>query len=474
VALAARKASNHSSAGIAIERIYVFESLGSLAAGLVLTCVLIPFTSSYAGYCLLLLVAVVLWLPAASRKFIVGYRWLVFEALALAILCAPPVAQRVEAKLQQLRFESLLPHARLLDWDETPYTHLALSQGATHALFSGGSYVLDFPDSYEDEARAHPLMLLAQRPRRILIVGSFEPGMLRYWLEHPVERIDWVSLDERAHTFVLKYLDTTARSAFSAPRMHCRFEDPRTWLQHSSAQFDLILQLEREPATLMLARNSTLEFLHLLGTHLAPGGTLVTRVASGPNVQVGPRALLGASIYSTIGRVLPFVRAVPDPLNVLISGTTSEAVSLEHATIIRRWKERAIPSEIVTPETLVDLFPPERIATLNRELAAAARTATPNTDDRPAAFVHAFALRQQIAGGPGLLALTDFLERPKLVWALVLLPSLLLLGATKFLTPQRRALAAVVHTVTIVGATGMALDLLVLFSFQTYVGALYS
>jgi len=474
VALATRVTSLSSEAGKGIGQLYVFESLGSLAAGASITWALLPWTTPFIGYSILLAVALWLFLPAARRKLVAGYGWLLTEAVVLTCLAMPPMGPRIEASTQQLRFESLLSNAALLDWVETPYAHLAVSRGETHALFTSGAYTASFPDSFEDESRAQPLMLLNQSPQRVLILGEFEPGMLQYFLKHPVQRLEWVTLDERAHAFVSRYLDTDALRAFSEPRVHCWFQDPRNWLRTSHEQFDLILLLEREPATLLLARNTTLEFAQLIGAHLAHGGTYVTRYAAGPNVQVGQRALLGASLYRTLGRVFPFVRAVPEPMNVLVSGYSRDAVTLDATRLANRWTERAIPSDVVLPETLAALVPTERIATLNFELAEAAHSVASSTDDRPVALLHAAALRQRLAQNTHFAFLAELMKHPTSVRAWTLLPSAILLLCAPLLRPRRRMALSVVHATCIVGATGMALNIMVLFSFQTYVGALYS
>ena len=474
VALATRVTSLSSDGGKSIGDLYVFESLGSLTAGVLITWALLPWTTPFIGYTLLLAMALWLFLPAARGKLVAGYGWLLTEAVVLTCLAMPPIGPRIETVTQQLRFESLLSNTALLAWLETPYAHLALSRGDTHALFTSGVYTASFPDPFEAESRAQPLMLLNQSPRRVLILGEFEPGMLQYFLKHPVQRLDWVTLDERAHAFVSRYLDADALRAFSDPRVHCWFEDPRSWLRAASEQFDLILLLEREPATLLLARNTTLEFAQLIGARLAPSGTYVSRFASGPNVQVGQRALLGASLYRTLGRVFPFVRAVPEPMNVLVSSHCRDAVTLDATRLANRWIERAIPSDVVLPETLTALVPTERIATLNFELAEAAHSVALSTDDQPVALLHATVLRQQLAQNTHFAFLAELMKHPTSVRVWTLLPSAILLLCAPLLLPKRRMAVAVVHATCIAGATGMALSIMVLFSFQTYVGALYS
>lgn len=474
VALATRVATRNGKVIRSVGELYVFESLGSLAAGLLISWLLVAWTTTYVGYSLLLALALLLWVTAAWHGFVSGFGALAIEMVLIVTFSLTPLCQHLEAATQRVRFESQLPNGRLLDWTETHSAHLALSQGETHALFTSGAYTFSFPDPFEDESRAHSLMLLNQSPKRVLLLGSFEPGMLQYLLKHPVQRVDWVSLDASARSFTLRWLDFESRRAFSDPRVHIWSEDPRRWLSRAPVGFDLVLLLEREPTTLLLSRNTTLEFARLIRAKLVPNGTFVVRFASGPNLQVGQRSLMGASLYRTLQLAFRWVRATPEPVSVIVAGPSSASVALDGATLEQRWTSSGVSSEVIFPATLDALFPSERIATLNAELERATGVVATNTDNRPITFAHALASRQQLANTAGLGVLARALEHPLVVGFLAILPSVLLLTLGSLLRPTRRAAAATLHAACVVGAVGMALSIMILFSFQTYVGALYS
>ena len=232
--------------------------------------------------------------------------------------------------------------------------------------------------------------------------------------------------------------------------------------------------LDRDPSTLLLARNTTVEFTRLIASRLLPGGTYVTRFGSGPNVQAGHTALLGASLYATLRDVFAYVRATPGPGGLLVAGATPESVALDSVTLSRRWSERAIQSEVFAPELLPTVFPPERIATLEAELKQSATSASVSHDDKPVPFLHALTVRQQVAQSAWSGALTTLTRHPGVISSLTLLPSVVLLIRVRMARARRGSILAAIHATSVIGAVGMAFSIMLFFSFQTHVGALYS
>ena len=122
------------------------------------------------------------------------------------------------------------------------------------------------------------------------------------------------------------------------------------------------------------------------------------------------------------------------------------------------------------------LLPPDRVASDEAALVAAAARAGSSRDDRPVSFLHALARRQQATAGPW----------GRLVAAAGRVPAAGPGGpGAPSLDPRPRAPvdrprperaaggAAASHGVAVVGAAGMGWWLLLLFSFQTHAGALY-
>ncbi len=169
-----------------------------------------------------------------------------------------------------------------------------------------------------------------------------------------------------------------------------------------------------------------------------------------------------------------FVRAAPEPDALLVGGDSADAVTLDPERLAARWRARSIASDVFVPELLPLLFPPERVAALQTEIERGSDARLASTDDRPVSLLHALTVRQQVAQSVWALAL-GWASRHRAMLALAcLVPSLLLLGLQRALGARRALVVATAHATAATGACGMAWSLMLFFSFQTRVGALYS
>ena len=478
VAIARSAAARTQGNAVAIGRLYVFEAIGSLLAGVLVSLVLVPRMGPCVGLLTLLTLGLVAALPAARARLIEGRYWLTSLA-ALTLLCAvTPLGTRIENATQRSRFAALAQGATVLDWVDTPYEHQAMGAGEVRNLYASGVYVRGIPDSADDESRAHQVMLLNAQPSRVLALGGIESGLLRFCLKHPVRQLDLVVHDRRAFEFLVRHLESEDRAALADARVAIHFQDPRRYLVNDPGHYDLILLLEPDPATLYLARATTVQFARLIASHLTAAGTYVTRFTAGPNVQTGQTGLLGASLYRTLREVFPVVRAAPGPVGLLVAGASVDSATLDPSELGARWRRRGIESNVFAAELLPDLYPAERVARLDSELEQSAKNVTPSDDNRPLSFLYALSLRQQMAQSNWARVLKWAVDRSWPLRLVALLPSSLLLLISTVLRLLRRPRGArhlaIVHATAATGAAGMALSLMLFFSFQTRVGALYS
>ena len=463
-------------AGSGIARLYVLEALGSLVAGLLVTFVAIPLMPPAHGVALAAAACTLLALPAARHGVIPGRAPLTILAAALAFVALPPISTSIEDATERSRFRALVPGIPLLAWSDTPYQHVAVAGDEERSLYLGGQYAASFPDPAQNEVDAHVLGCLAPRTSRVLAVGRLAYGELRFLLRHPVERLDLVEIDRDSLELVRRFLPREDAEALDDPRVRVVFDDPRRFLARGSDLYDLIAVLEPDPVTLLLSRLSTVEFYRLAAARLAPSGVFVTRVTTAPNVVAGTTAPLAGSVHGALRRSFPIVRVSPGPDALLVAGRTAEAATLDPGVLAARFRDRGIASDAFSPELLPGLFPPERIAAQEAEIARAAAAAEPSRDDRPASFLAAITVRESIARS----ALAPLLRaagraRGAGVTALVSLPSLALLAWLLGRRARSRDTlsAAALHAVAVTGASGMAWSLAILFAFQTRLGALY-
>jgi spermidine synthase len=475
-ALAAAAARAGFADGAAISRLYVLEAAGSLASGLAVTFVLIPIASPLHAAAIAGALALAAALPASRLGLIPGRVALPAVALGLVLLALPPVSSGLEEATERARFRAIVPGIPLVEWLDTPYQHVSIAGDSVRHLYAGGQYVGSFPDTEEQEIETHAAACLAPRPARVLAVGGLALGGLRFLLLHPVERVDLVEMDERAFDLVRRLLPREDAEALRDRRVRIVFDDPRAYLARGGEPYELILVRQPDPVTLLLARLSTAEFFRLAASRLAPDGVLATSLGTPPNVLTGEAASLGGSVYRALRSAFPVVLATPGPEGLLVAGFRADAATLDPAILASRFRERKIASRAVVPETFALLFPKERVEAQESALRRAAAEVPASLDERPVSFLHALALRQTIAGSALARRLSG--SRFPGTWGpvlLALLPSLALVATCAVRRARgrpARALAAL-HAVTVTGACGMAWSLVLLFAFQTRVGALY-
>lgn len=464
--------------GRGIARLYVLESLGSLAGGLAVTFLFIPKFAPLRGIMLAAGTWCLAGAPASRARIIAGRWWLPGCGLLLAGGALLPLSADLDAATVRARFAGLAPGIPLHAWIDTPYQHAAIGGDPLHHLYMGGQYAGSFPDPAAQEALAHQVATLAPHPESVLAAGSGAVLMLRFLLEHPVKRLDLVEIDRRALGLLRRNLPPADEAALADPRVRIVTDDPRRFLARTAGRYDLILILEPPPVTLLLSRLSTVEFYRLCAARLAPDGVIVIRLETAPNVLTGETAALGGSLWGALRAVFPVVHAGPGPDGLAVAGTDPRAVTLDPAILAERFIRRGIVSDVFVPQLFGILFPPERVAGQEAALAAAADATRPSRDERPVSFPHALALRQRAAGSliAPLFGAIARAGRGSLAIA-ALLPSLVILtivglGGGPERGARSMALAAT-HAVAATGAAAMTWSLLILFSYQTRAGALY-
>ncbi len=451
--------------GEALTRLYVVESVGSLAAGACASLLVGKLLPPLATAFLAGLVAALLLLASGHP----GRRPALVAAALLALASA--ASRPLDHATERLRFAALSPVAPLVAVRDTPHAHLALG-GDPLQLWENGAFSATFPDPYASETLAHLAASLAESPRRVLALGAVERGLLRFLLRHSPERVDLVVTDPLAFSFVRDRLPREDLRALLDPRVHVVADDPRRFLSRTRETWDLVLLLGPDPVTLGRARLLTEESFRTVSARLAPRGALVVSLRTASAAMTGATAALGGSVFGALRAAFPVVRATPGPDTLVVAGFDGSAVTLDPAVVAARFRDRRIASDAFVPELFPLFLEPGNVARVEAALAEASQRVPPSRDDRPVSLLYALARRQRETAslaGRAFGALGR-LPAPLLV-ALVLLPSAAF--AVRALVAPAPLRRAALHAATATGASGMALSFLLLLSYQTREGALY-
>jgi spermidine synthase len=455
-----------------VTRVYVVESLGSLAGGLLVTALVGGLALRL---CALVSVAALVLALAASRETLRARPTL---AAALAVCAAvAALAPGLDDATQRARFAGTAPGVPLRAAFDTPYQQVAVGdEGGVRHVYASGHYVASFPDPYAAEGLGSLVAALAARTDRVLAFGTVERGILPVLLRHGAGAVTVVEPDARALARLAPWLPEEDRAALADPRVTVVADDPRRFARRAAGgPFDLVLLLGAEPDTLQRARLATVEFFRLLAARLGPDGALVMGLRTTAAVPSGDTASLAGTLVRALREAFPVVRITPGPDALVVAGRRAAAVTLDPAVLAARWRDRKLRSPSFDPALFPALLPPDRVRAGEEAIARAASVARESRDDRPVSFLSALARRHGETPDAWGRALAAASRVPAgLLVAAALLPTLVVLvRAVSPRDPAARARRAAAHAVAVAGAAGMGWSLLLLYAFQTHAGALH-
>lgn len=97
------------------------------------------------------------------------------------------------------------------------------------------------------EMLVHPAMFYHSNPKKILIIGGGDGGVLREVVKHPVKEIYLVDLDEKVIEVSKKYLPSVSKGAFNDKRLKIFIEDGLKFIKKYNDFFDVIIDDLTDP-----------------------------------------------------------------------------------------------------------------------------------------------------------------------------------------------------------------------------------
>jgi spermidine synthase len=458
-----------------VSRLYVADALGALGGGVLFTFVLIQWLGLVQTLGLVTLVlGVTAWslTPGPRRR---GWGGLLLGALGL-VLALPPAA-RLEHALESLRFATLQPGLELLDAVETRYGHVAVARlGEQVSIVADGQVRASFPLPREVEREAAYFYAQAAGARRVLLFGGIASGLATELLRYPIERLEVVEEDRRAFERTRRFLPAQTVDSLQDERLTIHFMDGRRFVNRapSGEGYDLVLVLDASPSSAYSNRYFTRELYQGLERLLSPDGVVCTRVSGASNYlgkEVGGYA---GSVFHTLRDVFPYLAIAPGDEQVFCASPRAGRVSEEPVELERRYLATPLAERRFPAVSFYSLLPAEEIAYVRQRLAAA--PAELNTDERPVTYY----LNMVLWGKFSASGFVDWLEslRGMGPWPYLLPTALFLclwLLRSAMAESRRASLERRAATLALIalGAIAMAVQLSVLFSYQSHVGFMF-
>ncbi len=508
------------------EKTYIGEAAGSMLGGILFTFFLVHQLNSIQSGVLAggLMFAAVLslrpgagWAPGRFRSrmpiLVVG--------ILVIITLAFPLMDRVDDWAHGVQWRQFSPEYQLVDVQQSRYGAITVARRedqysffqSGHLVFSTAGPETLVPGFEEQDAVnfAHLAMVQHENPERILLIGGGLRGLLREVLEHPVQRVDYVELDEVLTGAALPYVSRGTREALDDPRVNLIHADGRLFVKTAGETYDVIIVDHPDPYTAELNRYYTEEFFREASDLLRAGGVFVTGVTSTPDLRGTAIANRNTAVYHTLGRVFDHVLLAGERFMLYFASDAPEQVSVDARLLYERYGARGIDVEGFSPgrfftileETqlarvnwvvrnhgrspdahlegpgAVPAFPGtvERLQEMEAGLAPVSERYFINSDMRPIAYYYTLVFWEDLTRDVRAYSLQNLL-RVQSWWILplALIPLLTALGLRSMpgRAWRRRSVGfAVLFTVLTTGLSTMSLQIALLFSFQSIYGFVY-
>ncbi|MDP7420510.1 MAG: hypothetical protein QGH40_01465, partial [bacterium] len=484
-----------------INRTYILESVGFIIGGLVFNFALVPYVNAWtvAGITAGMTLVAAWWVgwSGRHRRILVQGIFLAFSTLVWCGLVWCVAIGSLEFLTQKLRWHGF----NLVRTMESPYGNLAVTRERKQiSFYENGLLVATIPAPSTSEPFFHLPLLLHSNPRRVLVLGGGIEGGLGEILKHPVDTVDYVSLDPQLVKLVMNHLSPAAAKTATDSRVKIRYEDGCGYVRRLAAlplserpRYDLIFLALPDPSTAMLNRAYSLEFFTAARKLMPPDGILALELAFSETYVGSEMRKLNGSIFKTLHRVFSQVLPVPEYTVLWLASPTVAGISLEVEPVLQRFEKRGIKTEYLKPAMVYHKLDRARIADrlnfllsdfsrlfqspdpLREELMAwETDPAIPiNHDFRPVSYY----LQILLWTSKYSRKMAAFLElasqiRPGLIIVIVL-GIFTLIGL--FIRLGKRSPERLVIPIVVLsnGFTAMVIEVLLLFSFQVLTGYVF-
>ncbi len=457
----------------AIGRAYVWDAVGHLGAGALLSFAFVYRASSMTHAALAGSAALggTLWLLMAavrrqkSRRLMYGAVAAGVVFLNLLWMTLTGATEMFDAGFLQTRWwgRELVAHAR------TPYGSLAVTrQGTVHSFFASGLLMFDSPDAVGAEWMTHMAMLQCPRPRRVLLIGG-GGGKLAEVLKHKPDRVDYVELDAGVMRLAREYWAAEDAAALDDPAVRVHVTDGRAYVKAAGDVYDVIVVALPDPFTTQLSRFYSVEFFREVQELMSEAGVVCCSVTSSPDYLDGALLAYDACVFRTMRSVFDDVRTVPGETMLLLGARRQGVLTRDVVTLLGRLEDRGIATSVFS-SLLVDRMQENRITYVDRALRDAPPVAL-NEDLRPRGYYY----RQALSAAwfhPRAKRTFDAVSRLRL-WHVAAAAAVLLGVLAPFGRCQAAERIYVPTVMASAGFAGIVLQIALILTFQTLHGYIY-
>ncbi len=445
-----------------IGQTYIFETGGTILGGLLLYFILLPLFSPFRIAFLISFSNLLLLFLFGARLGRRGYL-LLFSLIPFFLFIFEP---NLRPSLLSLWWEG----ENLIHYENTRYGNITITEKeGEYTLFYDNFplFTIPNPDLAFLGDLAHFSLLSHPRPKTCLLIGQGLGGLIREFLKHPIERLDYLELDPRIIETYKTINLSLIEEEIGDRRVNLFYRDGREFLKERRS-YDVVVINHLLPLTLNFNRYFTREFYLRVRERLRPNGILVTISPSSLTYLSEEVKNLVLTHYWTKKSVFPYVYTILGDINLYIA--SEKELSLNLNTFQTRWSERKIEAPFFSLEYLKVRLAPHYYKTWE-EILGKEKVFEINSDLRPKGFLRSLSYLTALSS-PRLPRIYGEIEKADFKTYLLL--PLLFFGFALIFSLGKRRDGFIPFILFATGFWGMAENILLIFFYQIRFGYLFT
>jgi spermidine synthase len=466
-----------------INRIYLWESVGTGLGGFFATFILIPNLSNFQIIIILFSLNLLLFAFLLTKGLKNTSKVLIWASAILVLFSFKGI--KLDAKLDHFSLSKIWKGLPLIHSEDTKYGNIAVIKKHEQITFyENGLMLFSYPDEYSSEEAVHFALLEYPNPRRLLLIGGGLGGAITQALKYKDLKIDFVELDPQLINMGKAYLPEEEVKSLENPLVKIHFKDGRLFvkerLKEKVKPYDVIILNLPDPHTAQLGRFFTFEFFKMIRSILGEDGIFSFRVTSAENYISEELGLYLSSLYRTLKSNFPDVIVLPGPNNVFLASNRKGALFKSWQKFVEQIKEREISTKFVSEHFLLDRLSPIRTEYLENAIYGEGGSQTIpsemsriNYDLKPISYFYNTILwskQFQSIEKPVFL----FLSKIKPFWFIGTVVLIFALGFLICIIKRSRLSNLTLSAIFMAGFTSIFLEILIVLSFQIFYGYIYS
>lgn len=450
----------------AVNRAYFIETLGFILGGVAFTFCLVYLQEFAIASVLMLLnlAGIILLLSGKKGYAILKVATLFLFFIFILLSYSPPLMTRLNEITQSFRFKN----QTLVKTDNSPHGNIAVTKTNQQYNFYESGLLLATTENVEfSEKLIHLSLLQHPSPKKVLLLGGGLNGGLIESLKHEPEKVYYLELDRKLINVSLQYIPPEFKKALDNPKVEVISTDGIYFLARTQEKFDVIICNLPDPSTALINRFYTKEFFEKAKKKLNPNGILATYLTFSPSTPGKNLENLNASIFKTLKKVFQQVIVLPEETNFFLA-SGSKTLTYNPELVIQRFEQRNIETKFLTKEYITYRLSNDRIEK-TFDLFGKNTQVEENKDSKPVAYFYQilFWLDRFYP------KFSNFFKSLSSAFWFIFAGIFILL--TLFLVKQKKRLRKNLSafSVAVAGLSLMALEILIIFSYQIAIGYLY-